>query len=112
MNTYQTTLRFCIEDDAPIATLEAVLAIVRRLDLRLISLRSHGHSQGQDVQLRLAAQQEEALVLCRMRLNNVVGVLAVRVMPVASARTVLAASCTYALIPQYNGAHQQKQDSV
>lgn len=112
MNTHQTTLRFCIEDDAPIATLEAVLAIVRRLDLQLLNLRSHAQPKGQEVQLRIAATEEDALVLCRMRLNNVVGVMAVRVMPVTPARPVVDSSCTYAKIPPYNSDYLHKQDSV
>jgi len=112
MKTHQTTLRFCLEDEAPIATLEAVLAIVRRLDLQLLSLRSHAQPGGQEVQLRIAAAQEEALVLCRMRLNNLVGVLAVRVLPAPSARPIERPSCTYLQIPPYNSAYVHKQDSV
>jgi len=81
MNTTQKSYRFCVEQDAPIATLEAVLAIVRRLGLELRSLRTTLHPQGMDVQIRLAAEDEEPLTLCRMRLNNVVGILAVREMP-------------------------------
>lgn len=112
MKNHQTTLRFCIEDDAPIATLEAVLAIVRRLDLQLLSLRSHAQPNGQEVQVRIAATQEEALVLCRMRLNNVVGVLAVRVLPATPARQLERPSCTAMQIPPYNSAYVHKQDSV
>jgi acetolactate synthase regulatory subunit len=81
MNTTQKSYRFCIEPDDPIATLEAVLAIVRRLGIELRSLRTTATAQGVDVQLRLAAEEEEALTLCRMRLHNVIGVLAIREMP-------------------------------
>lgn len=80
MNTTQKSYRFCIEPDDPIATLEAVLAIVRRLGIELRSLRTTSGPQGLDVQLRLAAE-EDPLTLCRMRLNNVVGILAIREMP-------------------------------
>jgi acetolactate synthase regulatory subunit len=80
MNTTQKSYRFCIEPDDPIATLEAVLAIVRRLGIELRSLRTTATAQGVDVQLRLAAE-EDPLTLCRMRLHNVIGVLAIREMP-------------------------------
>jgi acetolactate synthase regulatory subunit len=81
MNTTQKSYRFCIEPDEPIATLEAVLAIVRRLGIELRSLRTTGSPQGLDVQIRLAALDEDPLTLCRMRLHNVVGILAIREMP-------------------------------
>lgn len=112
MKTTQANFRFCIEDDAPIATLEAVLAIVRRLDLELRSLRTHAISTGLEVQLRLAAADEDGLTLCRMRLNNVVGILAVRVLPVAASGASTATPCAYISIPPYNSAHQHRQDSV
>ena len=82
MNTTQKSYRFCIEPDDPIATLEAVLAIVRRLGIELRGLRTSAGSHGLDVQLRLAAAEEDPLTLCRMRLHNVIGVLAIREMPV------------------------------
>lgn len=78
---HQKSYRFCIEPDAAIATLEAVLAIVRRLGLELRSLRSTGSARGLEVQIRLVAEDPDALTLCRMRLHNVVGILAVREMP-------------------------------
>lgn len=81
MSPHQKTYRFCIEPDAAIGTLEGVLAIVRRLDLELCSLRSTGTPRGMEVQIRLGAQEEDALTLCRMRLHNVVGVLSIREMP-------------------------------
>jgi acetolactate synthase regulatory subunit len=81
MNTTQKSYRFCIEPDDPIATLEAVLAIVRRLGIELRGLRTAATAQGVDVQLRLAAPEEDPLTLCRMRLHNVIGVLAIREMP-------------------------------
>lgn len=112
MKNTQANFRFCIEDDAPIATLEAVLAIARRLDLDLCSLRSHAIAGGLEVQLRLAAADEDGLTLCRMRLNNVVGILAVRVLPVAPAATPLETAYAYSAIPPYNSAHQHRQESV
>jgi acetolactate synthase regulatory subunit len=81
MNTTQRSYRFSIEPDAPIATLEAVLAIVRRLNIELRSLRTTVTEQGLDVQLRLAAEDEDPLTLCRMRLHNVIGILSIREMP-------------------------------
>src|SRR6201993_3031582 len=85
MNTttrhHQKSYRFCIEPDAAIATLECVLAIVRRLGIELRSLRSTGSARGMEVQIRIAAAEEDALVLCRMRLHNVIGILAIREMP-------------------------------
>ena len=86
MNTstcpYKTCFRFCVENDAAIATLEGALAIIRRLGIDLCSLRTSAGEQGMEVQLRLAAEEEEPLVLCRMRLHNVVGILGIREMPV------------------------------
>ena len=81
MNTTQKSYHFCIEPDDPVATLEAVLAVVRRLGIELRSLRTTATAQGVDVQLRLAAEEEDPLTLCRMRLHNVIGVLAIREMP-------------------------------
>ena len=40
MKPTEKSYRFCLEPDAPIATLEQVLAIVRRLDLDLQALRT------------------------------------------------------------------------
>lgn len=81
MNTTQKSYRFCIEPDAPIATLEAALAIVRRLGIELRGLRSTSTAQGLDVLLRLAAPAEDPLTLCRMRLHSVIGIQAIREMP-------------------------------
>jgi acetolactate synthase regulatory subunit len=93
MNTTQKSYRFCIEPDDPIATLEAVLAIVRRLGIELRSLRTTATAQGVDVQLRLAAEEEDPLTLCRMRLHNVIGVLAIREMPTLAAPREQSAVC-------------------
>jgi acetolactate synthase regulatory subunit len=81
MDTTQKSYRFCIEPDDPLATLEAVMAIVRRLGIELRSLRTSATARGLDVQLRLAAAEEDPLTLCRMRLHNVIGIGAIREMP-------------------------------
>lgn len=86
MNTatspHKKVFRFCVENDAAIATLEGALAIIRRLGIDLCSLRTSAGEQGMEVQLRLAAAEEELLLLCRMRLHNVIGILSIREMPV------------------------------
>jgi len=81
MDTTQKSYRFCIEPDAPIATLEAVLQVVRRLDIELRSLRTTITPHGMEVQIRLNSPQEDILTLCRMRLHNLIGVLPIREMP-------------------------------
>ena len=79
--THQKDYRFCIEADTAIATLECVLATVRRLGIELVSLRTSIGGNGMDVQLRLSSDDEDALILCRMRLHNMIGVLTIREMP-------------------------------
>jgi len=79
--THQKGYRFCIEADAAIATLECVLATVRRLGIGLDSLRTGIASGDMDVQMYLSSDDEDALILCRKRLHNVIGVLAIREMP-------------------------------
>lgn len=81
MDTTQKSYRFRIEPDASIATLEAALQVVRRLDIELRSLRTSATPYGMEVQMRLAAPQEDILTLCRMRLHNLIGVLPIREMP-------------------------------
>ena len=81
MNATQKTYRFFIEPEASLATLESVLAIIRRLGIDMQGLRTTATGQGFDVQLRLASLEEDALTLCRMRLHNVVGILSIREMP-------------------------------
>jgi len=90
MTTTHKNYRFCIEPDAPIATLEAALAIVRRLGIELRGLRTTACAHGLEVYLRLAAPEEDPLVLCRMRLHNVIGVQAVREL----APSAITSSCT------------------
>lgn len=86
---YKKVFRFCVENDAAISTLEGALAIIRRLGIDLCSLRTSAGEQGMEVQVRLAAAEEEPLVLCRMRLHNVIGILSIREMPVMASATVL-----------------------
>ena len=78
MKPTEKSYRFCLEPDAAIATLEQVLAIVRRLDLDLQALRTTATPGGVEVLLRLASTEPEPLTLCRMRLHNLVGVLPIR----------------------------------
>lgn len=80
MDTTEKSYRFCLEPDAPLATLEQVLAIVRRLDIELRGLRTTRTAAGMEVLLRLCAAEEAPLTLCRMRLHNVIGVLPIREM--------------------------------
>lgn len=80
MDTTQKCYRFSIEPDAPIATLELALQIVRRLDIELRALRTTSTPHGMEVQMRLAAPEEDILTLCRMRLHNMVGILPIREM--------------------------------
>lgn len=81
MDTTQKSYCFCIEPDAPIATLEAALQVVRRLNIELRSLRTTATPYGMEVQIRLAAPEEDILTLCRMRLHNLIGILPIREMP-------------------------------
>jgi hypothetical protein len=81
MDTTQRSYRFCIDPDTPIATLEAALQVVRRLDIELRSLRTTATPNGMEVQIRLAAEEEDILILCRKRLHNLIGVLPIREMP-------------------------------
>lgn len=75
---HQKNLHFRIEPDSATATLECALATVRRLGIALHGLRVSGGAGGMDVQLRLAAESDDALTLCRMRLHNLIGILAIR----------------------------------
>ncbi|MBY0241925.1 MAG: hypothetical protein K2X55_21695 [Burkholderiaceae bacterium] len=78
---HQKTLRFAIEADAALSTLENALAIIRRTGISLDGLRIAPGTDGMDVWMRLEAPEEDALTLCRMRLHNVVGVLPIREFP-------------------------------
>lgn len=87
MDTVEKSYRFCVEPAAPIATLEQVLAVVRRLDIELRGLRTTRTPAGLEVLLRVGAADEAPLTLCRMRLHNVIGVLPIREMPALAAST-------------------------
>ncbi len=54
---------------------------MRRQGLELRSLRTTGGVAGLEVLMRIAAEEEDALVLCRQRLHNVIGILPIREMP-------------------------------
>lgn len=77
----QKTLRFSIEAEAALSTLENALAIVRRIGITLDGLRISAGVDGMEVWMRLEAGEEDMLTLCRMRLHNAVGVLAIREFP-------------------------------
>lgn len=83
---HQRTYRFLVEAGDAVATLEHTLAIVRRLGLQMLSLRSSSVAGGMEVQLRVAGPEPEPLTLCRMRLHNVIGILSIREMPVLATR--------------------------
>lgn len=85
--SHQKTFRFRIEPDGAIGTLENALAIVRRLGLDLRSLRTTGGLDGLEVSMRIASEEEDALLLCRQRLHNVIGILAIRETPALVAVT-------------------------
>jgi|GEM_PF-5901137 len=73
-------LRFTIDADAAIGTLEAALQVVRRGGIVLCKLRAGLGSHGLEVWLRLAAD-EDALQLCQSRLANLIGISAIEEMP-------------------------------
>ena len=89
---HQKTLRFAIEADAALSTLENALAIVRRTGITLDGMRIAPGADGMDVWMRLGAPEEAALTLCRMRLHNVVGILAIREFPRPAALEIQAAA--------------------
>jgi hypothetical protein len=71
----EISLRFCIDADA-IGTLEGVLATARRGGAELRNLRAGLGTHGFEVRMRLAAADADVLALCRTRLQNLVGIVA------------------------------------
>lgn len=79
MNTEQKTFRLRLEPAAAMDAMEAVLATLRRGGVQLHALRMAPGVHGMNVEMQVAAEGEDALVLCRMRLCNLIGVLKIRV---------------------------------
>lgn len=78
MELHTRTFRLRVERDVATATLENVLAVVRRGGLGLHSLTMAPGRHGVDVHLRVQADEPEPLQLCRVRLCNVIGILKIR----------------------------------
>jgi len=79
MDTEQKTFRLRLDRAMATDALEAVLATLRRGGVQLHALRMAPGMHGMNVDLDVAAEGEDALVLCRMRLCNLIGVLKIRV---------------------------------
>jgi len=79
MDTQQKTFRLRLDRATAMDALEAVLATLRRGGVQLQALRMAPGVHGMNVDLDVAAEGEDALVLCRMRLCNLIGVLKIRV---------------------------------
>ncbi|MGO4377927.1 hypothetical protein [Pseudoduganella sp. RAF53_2] len=77
----ETSFRMRVEVDSATTSLESALAIIRRggVQLRGVSMAPGVH--GMNVDLQVEAEEEDALVLCRMRLCNVIGILKIRERP-------------------------------
>ena len=70
MTSARLPLSFSIDPDSTFDTLEMVLAIARRIGLRLCHLRVRADR----VFLELSASEDDALALFSARLHNVIGV--------------------------------------
>jgi acetolactate synthase regulatory subunit len=70
-----------VEADSATAALESALAIIRRGGVHLRGVAMAPGVHGMNVDLRVQAEEEDALVLCRMRLCNVIGIIKIREMP-------------------------------
>ncbi|MBB3121442.1 hypothetical protein [Pseudoduganella violacea] len=81
VQTPQKTFRLRVEAHTATDSLESALAIIRRGGIELRGVRMEAGLHGMEVQLRVAAEEEEALTLCRMRLCNVIGILKIRETP-------------------------------
>ncbi len=81
MELHEKIFRLRLERDVATATIETVLAVLRRGGLGLHSLNMAPGRHGVDVHLRVHADAPEPLLLCRLRLCNVIGVLKIRELP-------------------------------
>jgi acetolactate synthase regulatory subunit len=79
MNTEQRTFRLRLDRCSAMDAAEAVLATLRRGGVRLDAMRMAPGVHGMNLDLDVAAEGEDALVLARMRLCNLIGVLKIRV---------------------------------
>ncbi|XLZ71322.1 hypothetical protein ABT364_04970 [Massilia sp. SR12] len=79
MDTEQRTFRLRLERSAAMDAAEAVLATLRRGGVQLHAMRMAPSVHGMNLDLDVAAEGEDALVLARMRLCNLIGVLKIRV---------------------------------
>jgi acetolactate synthase regulatory subunit len=80
----ETSFKMRVEAGSATAALESALAIIRRGGVQLRGVVMAPGLHGMNVELMVEAEGEEAedaLVLCRMRLCNVIGILKIRVMP-------------------------------
>ncbi|WP_395408232.1 hypothetical protein ACHMW6_16930 [Pseudoduganella sp. UC29_106] len=73
-----------VEAASATAALESALAIIRRGGVQLRGVEMAPGVHGMNMELKVKAEGEEgedALVLCRMRLCNVIGILKIREVP-------------------------------
>lgn len=81
MELHEKIFRLRVERDVATATMETVLAVLRRGGLGLHSLSMAPGRHGVDVHLRVQADEPEPLLLCRLRLCNIIGVVKIRELP-------------------------------
>ncbi len=79
MNTEHRTFRLRLDRCSAMDAAEAVLATLRRGGVQLHAMRMAPGVHGMNLDLDVAAEGEDALVLARMRLCNLIGVLKIRV---------------------------------
>jgi acetolactate synthase regulatory subunit len=77
----ETSFKMRVEADSATAALETALAIIRRGGLQLRGVAMAPGVHGMNVDLKVQAEGEDALLLCRMRLCNVIGILKIREVP-------------------------------
>lgn len=77
MNCARLPLSFCVDPDTKFDTLEMVLAIARRIGLHLARLEL----EADQVFIDLHAGEPDPLALFHARLNNVIGVYDVCMLP-------------------------------